>query len=138
MRKLELWEVKVKIHGHTVKCGQSQDSSEDTRRLFWHQKLVLKTKLEGREMRLDLLLSHISCCNVCFPIFIFLQCLEGSKEQPVSKHFTICWVRCIWPQKNWAGFYLKLYVLNHISEEKEDDAKMKKKERKITPHNSPT
>lgn len=40
-------------------------------------------------MRLDLLLSHISCCNVCFPIFIFLQCLEGSKEQPVSKHFTI-------------------------------------------------
>lgn len=30
MRKLELREVKVKIHGHTVKCGQSQDSSEDS------------------------------------------------------------------------------------------------------------
>ena len=30
MRKLEIWEVKVKIHGHTVKCGQSQDSSEDS------------------------------------------------------------------------------------------------------------
>lgn len=36
-------------------------------------------------MRFDLLLSYFFLLYVCFRIFIFLQCLEGRKEQLKSQ-----------------------------------------------------